>query len=167
MTLNDNPKLLKILKGVDLSALTPTQLKTLGYCSRLSNCVVYRERLNQPAYLPIAKLIEKIYKTLRNEAEKLSEFSVEKYEYARTIAANRKVVATRTRRAAERWGWRTAVENAVVKNVKVESSGFQMLLKTGYLECSYENFIIQHPEYFSDDVIAIAKNRLKAAGFFK
>jgi len=157
--------LAKYLPNVDLSILTKGQLTILERCWRLSNCAAYLERSKEPMFVPIAPLIEKISNKLTKAADKASEACVLRYEVARSEAAGRTVIASRTRQVAKKVGYRSAIENAVVRFPKVESSGFQMLVKTKKLDSSYEVLIINNPQYFSEEAIHVAKDRLKKVGY--
>lgn len=82
------------------------------------------------------------------------------YAYEEVLSAQkgRRIVANRTWPKIRELGVIPAVENIVMK--RQESAGFTALVEMGLQDLAFEAVIVRHPESFSAEAVARAKERL-------
>ena len=80
------------------------------------------------------------------------------YEEVLERKNGRRTRATRTWQMIERHGVIEAVERAV--NRPGETQGYKLLVEMGLEEYAFEAVILRHPEYFTEEAKAKAKERL-------
>jgi hypothetical protein len=88
--------------------------------------------------------------------------SIHALEGALTTERQRTTLLNRTRPKIKREGEAATVADLVLK--KVASEGFDMLMKRGMPELTFEAVALRHPDRFGEEVRAAAARRLQAAG---
>jgi hypothetical protein len=80
------------------------------------------------------------------------------YEEVLSVKRGRRTPASRTWQMVKRHGIIGAVERAV--NRTTDASGYTALAEIGMLDLSFEAVVLHHPNSFSADALARAKERL-------
>jgi hypothetical protein len=80
------------------------------------------------------------------------------YEEVLSEKNKRRTRATRTWQMIDRHGIIGAAERAV--NRKIEATGYKVLVVMGLHDLTFEAVIVRHPDKFSQEVVARAKERL-------
>jgi len=82
------------------------------------------------------------------------------YESAMSVGRARKFRASRTWQMIERYGILAAVERVVTRSQ--ESSGYSVLVKSGFKDKAFEAVVLRHPDAFSGKAVEHSRNRLAA-----
>jgi hypothetical protein len=81
------------------------------------------------------------------------------YEEVLSEKNKRRTRASRTWQMIDRHGIIVAAERAV--NRKIEATGYKVLVAMGLHDLTFEAVIVRHPDKFSQEVVARAKERLE------
>ena len=81
------------------------------------------------------------------------------YEEVLSEKNKRRTRAARTWQMIDRYGIIAAAERAV--NRKIEATGYKVLVAMGLHDLTFEAVIVRHPDKFSQEVVARAKERLE------
>jgi len=71
----------------------------------------------------------------------------------------------RLRQSGRRNGWAEMISRTVLKKSSVPSTGFEMMLKAGRLDLSFEAFVVENPERFSMEAVTCCRKRLGEHGY--
>ncbi len=137
------------------------QLKTPGDCENFINNVKAKHpELAQEARRRKVELLASEYgaKSAANEAEIEALQAIYAYEETLLAKHGRKTSAARTWQMVKNRGIIGAVENAV----KRETVGFKALVEMGMPDFLFEAVVIRHPKLFSQEALALSKQRLEA-----
>jgi hypothetical protein len=135
------------------------RIKTAELCEIFARNAAKRDRpdLAQEAKVRAVELRAEEYGA-KSEAENEAIQAVYAYEEVLSKKNGKRTRASRTWQMIKRRGIIESVERAV--NRKSETQGYTALAEMGLKEFAFEAVILRHPELFSDQAIAISRQRL-------
>lgn len=139
-------------------------MKLVGHLKTPEDCeqVALNVEAKQPAFAVAArrKAIEIKASTHKatTEAEEHALQAVYAYERVMTLERGRKTRATRQWQMVAKLGIIVAVES-IVKN-PTGTAGYEALVKMGMQDMSFEAVVVRHPDVFSAEAVAQAKQSL-------
>ncbi len=88
-----------------------------------------------------------------------------RYEETRRHVEKSSYVANHLRKSGKVRPWHDVLERTVTKPLEEETKGFKFLREGGRLDSSFECFILNNPERFSDAAVAYSFKRLHQNGW--
>ena len=135
------------------------KLKTPEECMQLSKNIQNRDPVRAQKARRRAVELRAISQNPANEVEVELLKALYAYEEVLSEKNKRKTSASRTWQMIKRHGLIHAAEKAVDR--KIEPAGYKVLVEMGMHDLTFEAVIVKHPEYFNNNAVSRAKERLR------
>jgi hypothetical protein len=164
--------LLEYNEITDLSHLLDDEVQQIKMIKSLEHCDTYLERHKSSGRDDFMRVLRQIKAGLSGMIEtRVDPFDWEcfealcRYEQTRRDLDKSSYQAKLLRKSGKTRPWQEVLERTVTKPLDEETTGFKSLRENGRLDSSFECFILNNPDKFSDVAIAYSFKRLRQNGW--